>query len=170
NQNIDEVQSQTINASDKLSRYEYKNKPSNIKKYKKSNSYKISRFYSTPEINTYKIKEKTYVDENKKKHVLKNVFGEAIVEDVKVTIGGHKGFINVNENYFSDWVYVDTDNKFIFDNKAFCIDKELEQYKVKEDNQCEMEKVLCYYLVEKKEYRFFDENIEDICKYVNKLI
>lgn len=47
-------------------------------------------------------------------------------------------------------------------NNRYRISNDVGQYRVGEDNQCEMEKILCYYLKDKDQYLWFDENIDPI--------
>jgi len=66
----------------------------------------------------------------------------------------------------SEWCYVDTTNSFYFQNKKYNIEN-VDQYKVKDDNKCEMDFIL---VLEdsSNELCFFDMNIESLDK--NKII
>lgn len=148
--------------------------------FKNTNAYKINKLYTKEDkyINKKVILKNRDVfdslpsnisEEDAQKWMnknLRNYYGENVVDYKKTKIKGYKGIIDKDTKYISSWVYVDTENKFSFNEKSFLIDSKLPQYVVKEDNQCEMEKVLCYYLQERDEYRFFDENINDISKFI----
>lgn len=84
------------------------------------------------------------------------------------------GLINPDVNMKKEWVYIDTENNFRFDNKTFRIQDDLEQYKVESKsgnvvdylNKSQMDHVLGFYMPDKKEFKFFDENVEEITDYV----
>lgn len=76
-----------------------------------------------------------------------------------------EGLIDVEKPYTSKWCLINTDNEFYFENQKYIIDKKVKQYKVKRDNQCEMDKILC--IKQDGKIYFFDMNIDQID---NKLI
>jgi hypothetical protein len=175
NGNLDDIQNQTINASPTLTSYEKKNTTKNKKRFKKSNTYKLTKLYSTKPIKTYKISQVFYKDKDKKKKPLKNAWGENIYDAVEVTIRGNKGIID--GNYIGEWVYVDVSNEFSFNGLKFKINQSLKQYDVKKSslendyftNESEMDKILCYYLIDYNKYHFFDENIDEITEFVTQV-
>lgn len=64
--------------------------------------------------------------------------------------------INPEKPYKSEWCLVNTDNEFAFNGVTYRISDEVEQYKVYEDNQCDMERIL---VMEQDNIYFFDEDI-----------
>jgi hypothetical protein len=151
-----------------IAQKEKKDKKATIK-YKQSKTYRMNQLHSTREIRTYRVKSDYVRDEfgdvvlfDGKPKVAKNVFGQPILVAETTTIGGHKGLVGLDEKHVVNWCIVDTTNVFTFNGQKFKIDPILEQYRVCEDNVCEMEKILCYYLIEKEEYVFFDEKVHPI--------
>jgi hypothetical protein len=128
-------------------------------KYKKSKTYRMNKNYSTREVYTYKIKQLFTKNDHGKKLPMKNIFGQAMFDVEYISIGGNKGIIPFDKPYKAKWATVDTDNIFEFLGVKYKIDDSVEQYKVKEDNQCEMDKILCYYIPHENKYYFFDMNI-----------
>lgn len=151
---IDEVQPTTATEISQ----EEKKVARQVKKWNKSKTRKFYKMYSTPKVFTYRVKPVR--DEDGK--VAKNIVGQAVYNAEYVTIGGNKGLIDKSKPYISKWCLVDTDNKFTFNDIGFIIDKSVEQYKVGKDNVSEMDTILAYYIPDKNEYYFFDENIDEI--------
>lgn len=78
------------------------------------------------------------------------------------------GRIPIDADYISNWSYIDTENNFKFNGEYFIVDKSCKQYIVLDDNESKMDHVLGFYIKDNNEYIFFDENIEDITKFVSK--
>lgn len=84
-----------------------------------------------------------------------------------------------NKDIYGEWVLVDTEGNFSFDNKRFKISDKCNQYrgvltlisgrkKIKEyEYRYEMEKILCYHSKYDNEYYFYDEKIKDITEFVS---
>lgn len=196
------VDSMSINSSAQLSKYSHENtdvdgsqeagkrKKKRLekihKRYTQSNTYKLSKLYSTLEVGTDDYYHDGYNYNGKRikcngsypyKHKeIKDEYGNKYIDTKEIKIGGRKGaLLYLNQPYESKWSNVDTENVFEFDNCKWTIDGSLEQYQVKNrydetekwTNESEMEKVLCYKIDNK--YHFYDEKIQDITQYVNKL-
>ncbi|WJJ55254.1 hypothetical protein QB910_000010 [Dabrowskivirus KKP3916] len=127
-------------------------------RYRDSKTFRMENLFSTRPVETYRLEVVKERDENGKEKIVKNVFGQPIFIDKRVTIGGRKGLIDRDKDKGS-WCTVDTDNHFTFMGREFVIDSSVEAYRVDDDNQCLMDKILAYYLTDTGEYVFFDENI-----------
>lgn len=132
-----------------------------ITKYKQSKSFRLEKLYTTREINTYRIKQVFYKDAEGKRKPMKNVMNQPVFDAVPHKIG-QKGMIDYSKPYTSKWCVVDTDNEFVFMDKRYQIDGNVEQYSVGEDNQCQMDKILCYYIPHEDKFLFFDQDIYQI--------
>ena len=150
-----ERKNKIVNATTELIAYGKPDK--RIKKKSKNN--KLNKIYSTKEVSTYT--EKTMTDE----------FGNTYTDIVHKKIGGHKGIIDLNENYIAKWAYVDTNNEFEFNGRKFKISNDLKTYLYnKETHSYPMDKVLCYFIPSSTKYYFFDENIDQINeKYITEV-
>jgi hypothetical protein len=97
----------------------------------------------------------------------RNIHNENLFDIRKKVYKGHEGYIDKNKPYTWRWVAVDTDNIFRFDGNKYEIDKDLDQYHCDPDNNCEMDKVLCYSQLGNT--YFFDMKINNINIFVHKL-
>lgn len=127
-----------------------------IKKWRNSKTRKLHKLYTLPDLVTYRIKPKK--DDNDK--VIKNVYGQSVLDAEYTTIGNQKGLIDKSKPYVSEWCLVDTNNDFSFNGKNYKVDKKVKQYKVEKDNQSQMDKILC--ILVNDELHFFDQNIDEV--------
>jgi len=65
------------------------------------------------------------------------------------------------DKFDSSWSYVNTHNSFTYKNKNYCIEDDVIQYKVKNDNKCEMDFILVLEDNSNKLF-FFNMNMESI--------
>jgi hypothetical protein len=137
------------------------------KRFKSTSGFRLEKLHSTPELNTYRVRQQFEKDGNGafirnegKKIPLKNVFGQPIFDAEYVTIGGRVGLIDEKNIYQSSWCTVDTDNKFWYNNDRFEIDRDIEQYQVLKDNKCQMDKILA--IPVRDGIYFFDEHIQEV--------
>lgn len=144
-----------------IDRKEKKEKKKTLR-YKNSRTFRLERLYSTPIIDTYRIKQVFYKDSDGKKKPLKNIMNQPVFDAVPHRVGGHKGLVDLSKKYVSKWCLVDTDNKFTFMDKQYVIDESVSQYAVGEDNNSSMDMVLCYYMPDEDRCYFFDQNVEPI--------
>lgn len=150
--------------------YEDNKSKRDLSRWQESKSYKINSLYSCDdkyeyitnnEVKSYQIK-KEQLDEflNSTPKFQHNIKPERVLVHK-----GRKGIIDKDTRYISEYIYVDNTNKFTFNKSEFEIDSSLKQYKVINEKS-EMDSVLCYYIIDSEKYYFFDQNIDDITKYV----
>jgi hypothetical protein len=161
---------------------EYREQKKYYKKFKtnkKNLKYnKINKIYSSVDkkiieykkLNNKEIYDKNniqYPEFNSKEELEKwlikpflNLHKENIYDIHNKNIIGHDGYINNRQTYKWDWCYVNTDNIFTFNNHKYKISDEVKQYKVYEDNQCEMDIILVF--EQNGNQFFFDMNINNI--------
>ena len=83
---------------------------------------------------------------------------------------GRKGIIDKSKPYIAEWKRVNTNNEFEFNKNKYKISNKLKQYQMNLDsNKYIMDSVLCYYIPYEDKYYFFDENINEITKYVKQV-
>lgn len=88
-------------------------------------------------------KEMTEDEKNKwVKKPYKNIHNENLYVYKKHTIKGNQGLIDKDKPYIWEWCYVNTHNEFECRESTYKIHESVEQYKIKSDNQCLMDKVL----------------------------
>lgn len=109
--------------------------------------------------------ENGFIDEEKLKKwnnsYAKNVIGDYIYDvEYKKIKANKNGLIDKNRLYISQWCAVDTENIFKFKNNKYKIDESYKQYSVGKDNQCEMDKILCF--EQDNNIYFFDMNINQL--------
>ncbi|MFS0560489.1 hypothetical protein AB1K91_07095 [Terribacillus sp. 179-K 1B1 HS] len=140
-------------------------------KWKETKTYKLNLLYSTRSKHTEVGDDKviTYNLEQNDEWITESpIFDGSTINFRKVVIHqSRNGRIPLYADYVSNWSYVDTENRFEFNGRCFYVDKACKQYRVFNDNVSEMDHVLCFYLKEKDEYFFYDENIEDITFFIN---
>lgn len=142
-------------------------------KWKDTTTYKLNMLYSTPDkyievgddnVITYDLKKNDkgeWVAEYPK-------FDGSTINFSKLIIhNSRKGIIPLDSHYTSHWAYVDTNNEFVFMDESYKIHKNCTQYQVGQDNESEMDHILCFYVEETDKYYFYDENIEEITNFVS---
>jgi hypothetical protein len=98
----------------------------------------------------------------------KNIYGENVYNLKDKIYSGNKGYIDRDKPYLSKWCYVNNDNIFTFYDCKYRIDRQLEQYRVGEDNQSEQDMILVFEQFGKQYY--FDMKIVEIKdKYISRL-
>jgi hypothetical protein len=166
-----------------------KQKQKRFKNYKKSNQYKMDFLYKKDDFKKpvlYKLLNKDifhndeFIDkfESRDKYEewlnkpFRNVHKENLYDIKQQTYKGHDGYIDKSKPYVWEWVAVDTNNRFEFKNHLFEISNQLEVYQCDPDNNCEMDKVLCYEQEQDGEINryFFDCRITNINMYVKEVI
>ena len=116
------------------------------KKWQNSRSYRINNIYS---YNNHK-DTKTY-------------FNWILNKECTYNILYHHKFtrtIDPERHYIAQWCIVDTNNIFNFNGKYYQINKSLNQYKVKNDNDCLMDKILVYQ--QDNNIYYYDQDIYEI--------
>ena len=94
------------------------------------------------------------------------------IKPLKVLIHNDRdGLIDKNKPYIAEWKQVNTDNEFEFNKNKYKISNKLKQYQLHNNNNNKyiMYSVLCYYIPHEDKYYFFDENIDEITKYVKQV-
>jgi hypothetical protein len=91
------------------------------------------------------------------------------IKPLKVLVhNGRDGLIDKNKSYIAEWKQVNTDNEFEFNKNKYKISNKLKQYQLNNDKYI-MDSVLCYYIPDENKYYFFDENIDEITKYIKQV-
>lgn len=146
------------------------------KSWENSKTYKINQLYSS----TDKCEEVTddrvsvyYISKDK---LVEYINDESLkfkgnIKTKKVLVHkGRKGAIDKNKPYIAEWKQVNIDNEFEFNKNKYKISNKLKQYQLDLDNhKYIMDSVLCYYIPHEDKYYFFDENIDEITKYVKQV-
>jgi hypothetical protein len=155
--------------------YSFKKTKTQIEKWENTSTHKLNKLRSSYDKYKYVTDNKviTYKFDNKEdlQKFLDNTpkFTNSIKPKKILVHKGHRGLIEKTDNYTAAWVNVDTDNIFKFLGDTYKISDELSQYQLNNDTYL-MTSVLCYYIKNKDEYHFFDQNIEEITNYVVKII
>ena len=177
--NIESVDQYYIDYCDvrvnELNKEKYKN-DKEIVKWKSSKTYKINQLYSS----TDRYEEVTddrvsvyYISKDKLDEYIndENLKFKGNIKTKKVLVHkGRKGIIDKNKPYIAEWKRVNTNNEFEFNKNKYKISNKLKQYQLDLDSdKYIMDSVLCYYIPHEDKYYFFDENIDEITKYIKQV-
>ncbi|GIP32611.1 hypothetical protein [Paenibacillus sp. J2TS4] len=141
-------------------------KANQISQYCQTRAWRITKLYSTPVTNTYRIEKVQGVPITingfpSVDYSTTNIFGHPILDAVPCQIGGIQGIVKLGQTYKAEWCIVDTEGGFQFNGRHFTLNtSRLAGYKLTLGNRSKMDSILCYYTG--NDYHFFDENIEPI--------
>lgn len=177
--NIESVDQYYIDYCDvrvnELNKEKYKN-DKEIVKWKNSKTYKINQLYSSND----KYEEVTddrvsiyYISKDKLDEYIndESFKFKGNIKTKKVLVHkGRKGIIDKTKPYIAEWKQVNINNEFEFNKNKYKISNKLKQYQLDLDSdKYIMDSVLCYYIPHEDKYYFFDENIDEITKYVKQV-
>jgi hypothetical protein len=138
-----------------------------IKKIYKQDDIDRPVLYKLKNIDIYNSDPQGLSEEEVKKwrgKPFKNIHNENLYEVRRRIYKGYEGYVDKSRPYIWEWSVVNTDNMFEFNGQKWKIDKGVKEYMCNPDNQCEMDKILCY--KQDENYYFFDQKINNISKYV----